>query len=159
MDRTVIITLVVATALVISAFSAASLGFLGSVTLTTTNTTTIYTTSSCTITAPSIGASIRILTDSGKPIEGALVSGQSYLSCNAEPVVADLGPVSTNSSGWASIFNRNSGTYFLSVDYAGTTHAFAVPTGPTGVTYVNFRIPSGNLTSCISYSGVDCLSH
>ena len=99
---------------------------------------------------------LRVLSDSGSPIVGALVSGDAIAYCDSEPQVNALPTATTNSSGWTTFLEGYPGDYILNVTYSGQQYALSVESHPEAATYVTYRIPSGSLTTAVCYYNENC---
>jgi len=129
--------------------------------LVTTTTMTSFqtqTNTTCTTSGPAWGVLVQVVTDSGEPISGVVMKGASIYYCaGGQPQVTDLGPSTTNLTGWVSFTPESSGDYNLFFSRNGTSYELIVPTAPLSVTYVAFHVPSGIMTSCIDGLNNDCL--
>ncbi len=116
----------------------------------------------CNSTGPTMGVVVRVLegTQPPVPVAGARVSGHSVGYCNGEVQTLGLPQVITNSSGWATLLDGGTGTYYLNVVSGSndSTSGFdlSVPTQPTSVTYVIFNSSTGNVTTHFCYLNLNC---
>lgn len=125
---------------------------------TQTFTNTVYTNVQCTVSGPTIGAVIHVVNGT-TPVPGARVSGQAQGYCNDYLQVSNLPPVTTNSSGWASMLDGDFGYYDLVVSHAGFNYSLSVSTSPIASIYVTFDISSGHVTTYVCYYNENCLAH
>ncbi len=163
--------LVVASAIIMAALLISASTFVGvgqtttTETVTTTDTLTTtstvvatpvsVTTTSCTVSGPTLGVVIQVLANnymgtgvSVIPVVGAKVTGQAVGYCNDVLQPSTLQPTTTNSSGWASLLDGQFGLYNLEVAYAPTlVFNLSIVTNPLSVTYVTFNISTGNMTT------------
>jgi hypothetical protein len=163
--------LVVASAIIVAALLVSTSMFVAAGTTTTTETVTTtttltttsivattpvsVTTTSCTVSGPTLGVVIQVLANnytgngvSVIPVVGAKVSGEAVGYCNNILQPSTLQPTTTNSSGWASLLDGQFGLYNLEVAYAPTlVFNLSIVTNPSSVTYVTFNISTGNMTT------------
>ena len=114
-----------------------------------TNKTTIR----CTISATPNGIVMQLVTNSGAPASGVLITGQAVAYCNNQKQVNQLQSSTTNSSRWAVMLDGFAGTYNIKFDYSGQSYSIAVPTQPTATTLAVYSISSWNLTTKFCYYG------
>ena len=127
--------------------------------------TTVKTTS-CAVSGPTIGVMLRVLEDASHPtpVVGAQITGQNVGWCDDAQQVSVLQPVTTNSSGWASLLDGGFGIYDLSINYSYldsgasiTDHySLSVSTQPLTVSCTVFNITSGNVTTTLSEYSPRC---
>ena len=117
-----------------------------------TSTTTI-----CNVSAYPFGIVLQVLSDSGSPIQGVEVTGETLANYCGGQQTNQLPSSMTNSTGWVSFLEGYPGSYELTVSYSGNGYNVTVPTTPTFATYATFMIPSGNLTTSLCYANVSCL--
>ena len=100
------------------------------------------TTTECTISGMPQGVDIRVLTDAGLPVAGAVVSGQTV-----GDECGDFGipSTATNSTGWLSL-GGVPGAYSLTVSYSGRSYDIGAPMYPIALTTVVLKVPSGYWT-------------
>jgi hypothetical protein len=125
---------------------------------TQTITSTVYTSVQCTVSGPTIGAVIRVM-DGTNPVPGVRISGQAQGYCNDFLQVSNLPPVTTNSSGWASMLDGNFGYYDLVISHAGFNYSLSISMAPIASTYVTFDISSGQVTTHVCYYNENCLAN
>jgi hypothetical protein len=102
----------------------------------------------CSITAESAGANLRVLSDSGSPIAGAQISGHEI---SGEQIIGtqtitcgncNFTHIATDSSGLISL-PGSVGPYNLTITYQGHLYNISIPMYPVTLTEVTLHIPSG----------------
>ena len=101
----------------------------------------------CTYSGETVGVLFRLVSDTGSPISGVQIKGQSVVYCNTERQVQALPPATTNSSGWADMRDGNGGNYYLTFGYAGTSYNVMISVEPVALTLATLKLPSGILTT------------
>lgn len=109
-------------------------------------------TQTCTTIAvpPPQGFSIKLMNDSGSPIEGLQVTIVSAIAatCNPREIHLNNSYAVTNSSGW--IFSQSSIYWNNFVfAYSGETYNFTIPSDPMAWSIATIRVTSGNMTTQI----------
>lgn len=112
-----------------------------------TTTTTVSTEYTCTYSGETVGVLFRLVSDTGSPISGVQIKGQSVVYCNTERQVQALPLATTNSSGWADMRDGNGGNYYLTFGYAGTSYNVMISVEPVALTLATLKLPSGILTT------------
>ncbi|MGI0092269.1 MAG: hypothetical protein ACREBS_11230 [Nitrososphaerales archaeon] len=107
-------------------------------------TTNASTSTSCAVTGYPDGIFLQILGDSGKPISGSEVNGQTLYYVNNQPCTNKVA-ASTNSTGWAYL-GSSPGDYYVSFSYSGSGYNLTIPSRPVTETVAAYYVPSGNLT-------------
>ncbi len=111
----------------------------------------------CSITGEPFGVVLRVVSDSGYPISGADISGESVAICGSQRQTNELPSSSTNSSGLVSFLEGYPGNYQLGLTISGQHYNVTVPTLPMYATYATLTLPSGNLTTSYCYANTGCL--
>jgi hypothetical protein len=127
--------------------------------------TTVKTTS-CAVSGPTIGVLLRVVEDARNPtpVVGAQITGQDVGWCGDAQQASLLQPVTTNSSGWASLLDGGFGIYDLSINYtildngvSITDHySLSISTQPMTVSCTVYNVTSGNVTTTLSEYGPRC---
>src|SRR5208283_3187953 len=73
----------------------------------------------CTLSGPTIGVTIRVLSNATSPAVGARISGYDIAHRDGLQQVDPLPPETTNSTGWASLTDGGEGPYYLVLTYLG----------------------------------------
>jgi hypothetical protein len=148
---------VVAGVLVLALIVGAGAGYLAGIsegrtaTVRTSTANTSPTQATCTVTAPTYGVKLRVVANNGS-WEGVRVGGEAVGYCNDQKQVTMLGPVTTNSSGWASLREYGlSGITYLDVNDRDWVYNLSIVTQPTATTYVTLDLSSGNVTTHFCY--------
>jgi hypothetical protein len=118
---------------------------------------TLQSGTACSITGEPFGIVLRVISDSGSPIPGVEVAGESVAYCNGQQQTNQLPSSTTNSSGWVSFLEGYPGNYQLTLSYLGQRYDVTVPTTPTDATYATYAIPSGNPTTSFCFANRNCL--
>jgi len=99
-----------------------------------TNTTT----AAITISGESAGAAVQVVSQSGSPIAGVEITGQTVVQCE----VTEVWHAVTNSTGWIRQ-GGGYGAYNLTFSYSGHAYNVAAPTYPVSLTVIRVQVPSG----------------
>ena len=86
----------------------------------------------------SAGAALQVVSESGSPIAGVQVTGQTVAQC----LVTEVWHAVTNSTGWIRQ-GGGYGAYNMTFSYSGRVYNVGAPTYPVSVTVVRVQVPSG----------------
>jgi hypothetical protein len=124
-------------------------------TQTSTYSTATSTSISCTISSEGTGFYVTVVTDTGQPIQGVQVSGTLVTQItNGGSCQRNIDIYLTNSTG-SVLITGNTGSYYqLTILYQGKNYTAQAPIDPMASTYVDLKIPSGNVSiTDIPYGG------
>jgi hypothetical protein len=109
---------------------------------------------SCSVSAEGTGLYVTVTSDAGQRIPGAQVSGMRVTVINGETCEQEkVGTFLTNSSGTVLITPNIGSYYLLTIQYQGKSFNTQAPIEPMQSTYVNLKVPSGNVTISEILSG------
>lgn len=86
----------------------------------------------------SVGAAVQVVSESGSPVAGVEITGQTVAQCE----IIEVWHAVTNSTGWIRQ-GGGFGAYNLTFTYSGRAYNVGAPTYPVSLTVVRVQVPSG----------------